>query len=105
MLPTRTAYEHVVIDERGVPVLADTGTKVVEIVLDQLAYGWSAEEIHYQHPHLSLGQIYSALAYYWDHQDDLDADIERRLEFVERLRQTTGRTLLQDKLRAQGLLE
>lgn len=105
MLPTKTAYEHVVIDERGVPVLAGTGTKVVEIVLDQQAYGWSAEEIHYQHPHLSLGQIYSALAYYWDHQDDLDADIERRLEFVEGLRQTTGRTLLQDKLRAQGLLE
>ena len=105
MLPTKTAYEHIVVDERGVPVLADTGTKVIEIVLDKLAYGWSAEEIHVQHPHLSLGQIYSALAYYWDHQDELDADIQRRLEFVEGLRRTARQTSLQDRLRAQELLE
>ena len=105
MLPTETAHEHVVVDERGVPVLADTGTKVIEIVLDKLAYGWSAEEIHVQHPHLSLGQIYSALAYYWDHQDELDADIQRRLEFVEGLRRTARQTSLQDRLRAQELLE
>lgn len=105
MLPTKTAYEHIVVDEKGVPALADTGTKVIEIVLDKLAYGWSAEEIHVQHPHLSLGQIYSALAYYWDHQDELDADIQRRLEFVEQLRRTARGTPLQDKLRAQGLLE
>ena len=105
MLPTTTAYEHNVVDERGVPVLADTGTKVIEIVLDKLAYGWSAEEIHVQHPHLSLGQIYSALAYYWDHQDELDADIQRRLEFVEGLRKTAPQTSLQDRLRAQELLE
>lgn len=105
MLPTKTAYEHIAVDERGVPVLADTGTKVIEIVLDKLAYGWSAEEIHYQHPHLSLGQIHSALAYYWDHQDELDADIQRRLEHVERLRRSVRRTPIQDKLKAQGLLE
>ena len=104
MLSKKTDYEHIVVDERGVPSLADTGTKVIEIVLDKLAYGWSAEEIHVQHPHLSLGQIYSALAYYWDHQDKLDADIQRRLELVERLRSDARPTPLQDKLRTQGLL-
>lgn len=26
--------------------------KVIEVVLDKMAYGWSAEEIHLQHPHL-----------------------------------------------------
>jgi uncharacterized protein (DUF433 family) len=36
--------------------------------LDHLAYGWSPEEMHYQHPPLSLAQIHAALAYYFDHQ-------------------------------------
>ncbi len=26
------------------------------------SYGWSAEELQFQHPYLSLGQIHSALA-------------------------------------------
>ena len=36
--------------------------------------------MHFQHPNLTLGQIYSALAYYADHQEELDKDIERRLQ-------------------------
>jgi len=60
--------------------------KVIEIVLDVLAYSWSPDEIQFQHPYLTLGQIHSALAYYWDHKEDLDRDIERRLERVEQIR-------------------
>ena len=89
----KTSYEHVVLDEQDVPVLAGTNTKVIEIVLDKIAYGWSAEEIQHQHPHLSLGQIHSALAYYWDHKEELGADIQRRLEYVEKLRQSARPTL------------
>ena len=48
-------------------------------MLEKTAYGWSPEELPFQHPYLSLGQIHSALAYYWDHQDALDQDIARRL--------------------------
>ncbi|HEX9781491.1 MAG TPA: DUF433 domain-containing protein [Opitutaceae bacterium] len=42
------------IDERGVAWLGGTQVKVAEIVLDKIANGWSPEEIHFQHPHLSL---------------------------------------------------
>jgi uncharacterized protein (DUF433 family) len=83
----QTTYAHIVLDDSGIPFLAGTNTKVIELVLDKVAYGWSAEELHLQHPHLTLGQIHSALAYYWDHQDALDADIQRRLEFVESVRE------------------
>jgi hypothetical protein len=41
-------------------------------------------------PHLGLGQIYSALAYYWDHKDELDADLRRRREYGERMREELG---------------
>jgi|SRR6185436_107591 len=81
-----TSYLHVKVDAEGAPVLAGTTMKVVELVMAQRAYGWSPEELHFQHPDLSLGQVHSALAYYWDHQEEMDAEIERRTQFVERLR-------------------
>lgn len=77
-----TRYEHIVVDEQGVPLIAGTTMKVVELVTAQMAHGWSPEELHFQFPYLSLGQIHSALAYYWDHQAELDRDIARRLDFV-----------------------
>lgn len=100
---SQTTYAHIVIED-GVPYLAGANTKVIELVLDKIAYGWSAEELHLQHPHLSLGQIHSALAYYWDHQDELDEDIQRRLGYVESLRARSEPTPLTVKLKAQGLL-
>ena len=51
--------------------------EVIELVLEKSAYGWRLEEIHFQHPYLSLDQIHSALAYYWDHQTELDEDIKK----------------------------
>jgi len=75
-----TRYEHVVLNETHVPLISGTTMKVVELVLAQAAYGWTAEELHLQFSHLTLGQIYSALAYYWDHRDELDIDIENRIK-------------------------
>lgn len=83
-LMVETRYGHIVLDEQGVPRIAGTNTKVIEVVLDKIAYGWSAEEMHTHYPYLILGQIHSALAYYWDHQEALDADMQRRYEAVER---------------------
>ena len=73
-----TRYAHIVLDARGVPRIAGTTMKVIELVTAQTAYGWSPEELHFRFPHLSLGQIHSALAYFWDHRDELDQDIARR---------------------------
>ena len=78
--------------------------KVVELILDSKAYGWSPEELHFQHPYLSMGQIYSALAYYWDHKDELDRDIARRLRLIDRLEQEWPPTQLNERLRAKGLV-
>ena len=99
-----TTYEHIVVDETGVPLIEGTTTKVIELVLDVMAHGWSPEEIQFQHPHLTLGQIHSALAYYWDHKEELDRDIERRLERVEDIRREVGPSKLAERLKAKGLL-
>lgn len=74
------------LDQNGVPWITGANTKVVEVVLDKIAYGWSPEEMHHQHPHLSMAQIHAALSYYYEHQAEVDADIERRNRYVEELR-------------------
>jgi uncharacterized protein (DUF433 family) len=99
-----TRYEHVILDEAQVPIIAGTNMKVVELVLERTAYGWSPEELHFQHPYLTLGQIHSALAYYWDHQEELDRDIERRLEFVDRVQRAMGPSPLVARLKAKRLI-
>lgn len=76
---TATFATQIEIDARGVAWLAGTKVKVVEVVLDKLAHGWSPEEIHFQHPHLSLAQIHGALTYYYEHQAEMDAEIRTRM--------------------------
>ena len=100
----KTQYEHVILNGDNVPVIAETNMKVIELVLGRMAYGWSPEELHFQHPYLTLGQIYSALAYYWDHREELDQDIEQRLEFVDQVRRAMGLSPLVARLRAKGLI-
>ena len=70
-----TAISHIWQDDRGVAWIDDTNTKVIEVALDQFVHGWSAEEIHLQHRHLSLGQIHAALSYFYDHQEELSRQI------------------------------
>ncbi len=99
-----TRYEHVVLNDARVPLISGTTMKVVELVLAQAAYGWSAEELRIQFSHLTLGQIYSALAYYWDHRDELDSDIERRLEKVDDIRKSMPSAPLIKRLKDKGLI-
>jgi len=98
------ATTHIEIDERGVAWITDANTKVIEVVLDRVAYGWSPEEIHFQHPTLSLAQIHAALAYYYDHQAELDAEIMRQLKEVEALaeaaKDSPGRRRLRERVLA-----
>jgi uncharacterized protein (DUF433 family) len=93
-----TAYEHIVLNQAGVPFIEGTNTKIVEIVTEMKAYGWSPEEIHFQHKYLSLGQIYSALAYYWDNASEIDGDIKDRLAKIEDIRRQIGSSDIKQRL-------
>ena len=98
-----TTYEHISINKNGVPTIENTNTKIVEIVSDIKAYGWSPEEIHFQHPYLSLGRIHSALAYYYDHIEEFEKDIAERLLKVEEIKMRTNTSNLSDKLKSRNL--
>jgi len=105
-MSVETGYKHIVLDEKGVPKIRGTSMKVIELITERLAYGWSPEELHFQHPYLSLSQIHAALAYYWDHADELDREIDERLKRMERLQRKgkEKRSTLVAKLKAQGLI-
>ena len=97
-----TRYEHIELNENHIPTITATTTKVVELIVEQQAYGWSPDEMHFQHPYLTLGQIHSALAYHRDHSEELDRDIQRRLERVEKLRREVERPSLVERIKGQG---
>jgi len=102
---TETDYKHIVLNENNVAMIAGTRTKVIELVLDYQAYGWSPEELQFQHSNFTMGQIHSALAYYWDHQDELDADIERRWQEVKQLQQSRELSPLEKRLKGRKTRE
>jgi len=77
---------HICLDERGRAWIDDTNTKVIEVVCDHTGWGMSAEEIHREYPYLSLAQIHSALAYYYDHKAEFDTEIERQLQRIDELK-------------------
>jgi uncharacterized protein (DUF433 family) len=102
------SHGHVAFDDKGVPIIAGTTMKVVELIMAHQAHGWSPEELRFQYPHLSLGQIDSALAYYRDHKEQLDDDIERRSgvveqarRVVEQARREAGASPISEKLRRE----
>jgi uncharacterized protein (DUF433 family) len=50
--------------------------RVAQIAMDYLAHGWSPDEMVRQHPYLQPAEAHVAMAYYFDHQDEIDREIE-----------------------------
>jgi uncharacterized protein (DUF433 family) len=91
---------HIWLDTEKRAWIDDTNVKVVEVALDHLAYGWSAEEMHCQQPHLSLAQIYAALAYYYDHQAEFDRLMDESRRRADALAADASDSPLRRRLRA-----
>ena len=101
---TTATQLHIELDDRGRPWVAGTKVKVIEVVLDHVAYGFSPAEIHLQHPHLSLAQVHAALSYYYDHQAEIDAEMRRQADDAQRLWEQNRDSPGRRRLRAKGLL-
>ena len=78
--------------------------KVEQLALDHLAYGWDAAQLHLQYPYLSLGEIYGALAYYYDHKGEMDQAIADGLRQVDEIRNSLDEAWLREKLHSGGRL-
>ncbi len=58
----------------GRPILAGTGVTVRRIVV-YYKMGWTPEEIVDNFGHITLAQVYAALAYYHANQDEIEDDL------------------------------
>jgi uncharacterized protein (DUF433 family) len=97
------AYPHIIKeDDKPARFERHPRVRVAQIVMDYLAYGWSADEIHRQHPHLTLAEVHAAMGYYYDHQAEIDAEIAAELEEVDQALEAKGRSPVWLKLKAQG---
>jgi uncharacterized protein (DUF433 family) len=102
---TATPTAHIWLDETGRAWIDDTNVKVIEVVLDNLApERLTADQIYAAHDHyLSLAQIHAAFAYYYDHQAEFDAEIERQeREYVALRAESLINDPIRAKLRAMG---
>jgi uncharacterized protein (DUF433 family) len=79
----------------GKPRIAGHRITVQDVVLWHERLGLSADEIATEYS-LSLADIYAALAYYYDHREEIDRAIRSDEEFIARLRQR-----IPSKLRAK----
>jgi uncharacterized protein (DUF433 family) len=73
-MTTVTEYRYIVRDEKilgGEPVIRGTRTPV-RAVVENWRLGLSPEEIVIHMPHLTLAQIFEALSYYSDHQEEIN---------------------------------
>ena len=74
-----TAHRYIVKNDKilsGEPIIKGTRTPVRAIV-ETWRLGVAPEEIPNRLPHLTLAQAFDALSYYSDHQDEINAHIER----------------------------
>lgn len=76
-MSTQTAYRHIVKrTDTEEPVIAGTRISVRDIV-EQWKLGTSAEEIPSIYPHITLSQVFEALAYYLDNKNEIEDYIEK----------------------------
>ena len=62
----------------------------------------SPAEIVATYPTITLSQVHAALAYFYDHRDEIQAAIAEEDRFVEELKAKSGPSLLQEKLRRRN---
>lgn len=101
-----TEYPHITLNEKGVPTIDGTRMKVSDVVAYHRA-GINLEELAQRYrPVHTIAQFYSALAYYYDHKDEMDRDAGERegraAQALAEIEARQGPSKIRQMLRAQG---
>lgn len=78
--------------------------RVAQIVMDYLAHGWSPDEMCRHYPHLTPAEAHAAMTYYYDHQAEIDAEIQVELAEVRATQTSAPPTPFMLRMQAKGLL-
>lgn len=69
----------------GKPCIKGTRIRVQDIYVFHEAQGMSVDQIIAGWPHLTHAQVHGALAYAWEHRDEILALLKKEDEFYEKL--------------------
>ncbi|MGA7937935.1 MAG: DUF433 domain-containing protein [Kovacikia sp.] len=97
----RVSTEYIAIDSDycfGKPRIAGTRMPVATIAKLYLEIGESLEEIASEYE-LSNAAVYAAMAYYYDHQEDIDRHTAESERWVQEMRRHSPPSPLQERLR------
>ena len=81
----------------GKPRIAGHRIKVQNIVIWYERMGMSPDEMVYHYPSITLAEVHAALAYYYDHLEEIRKDIEEDEVFAKEMKSQTP-SLVQQKL-------
>ncbi len=76
--------------------------RIAQIIMDYLAYGWSVDEMCRQHPYLTLAEAHAAMAYYFDHQAEIDHEIQAEWQQAQNL--GSHRSPFYLRMKARGVI-
>jgi len=98
-------YPHIIKPDQDVARLKRVPrVRVAMIVMDYLAHGWSPDEMCRQYPYLQPAEAYAAMAYYFDHRDEIDAEIAAELKEDEETRSRAMPPSFLLRMRSEGRL-
>ncbi len=102
-MATGLSYPHIEVSEH-LPARLERQprVRVAQIVMDYLAHGWSPDEMCRQHSYLTLAEAHAAMAYYFDHQAEIDQEIEDELRQEKQLRESGPVPPVIHRLRLRG---
>jgi uncharacterized protein (DUF433 family) len=102
-MTTAIAYPHIVKSNGAAACLeSHPRTRVAMIVMDYLARGLGPEDLVRHYPYLKLAEVHAAMAYYHDHQAEIDAEIQAELDQLETEPNPNLRSPVWLKLKAAG---
>jgi uncharacterized protein (DUF433 family) len=95
--------EHIeIVEGAGGPKARIAGhrIRVVDVVEWHEKMGLSVDEIVERWPTISRADVHAALAYYWDHREELEAKMAEDEAYAEEMRRKQGPSLLEQKLKS-----
>ncbi len=98
---TIVAQEYIEIDGRGVAGLAGSRIKVQDLVACQRVNELTTEQLIAEFPELGPARVHAALAYYHDHTDLIDAEIEEGTRYADEMRAKNPNRFTREELRAR----
>jgi uncharacterized protein (DUF433 family) len=67
------------------PRIKGSRIRVQDVAIWHEKLGMSPDEIVQDHPQLTLADVHAALAYYWDHRDEIERRVAQEDAFVEQM--------------------